>query len=234
MIEEVDFETFLYVSKNKLQVFVLDKKKLENLYREEFKIKDESNFKNLNDLSKFLDENIYKIEKLVGNFIKNIVLIIENDENLNVNISIKKKNYESFINQKYLKNYLTEIKDLFKENYEKQSIMHMIITNYIVNGKKQSLFASGLSGDYLCLEVNFLCISNDLIFLFDNLLEKYQIKISRYMCGNYIKNFFEENNCELSLMANKMKNGLNDNEVIVVPKNIENKGFFEKFFQLFS
>ena len=105
---------------------------------------------------------------------------------------------------------------------------------YIVNGKKQSLFASGLSGDYLCLEVNFLCISNDLIFLFNNLLEKYQIKISRYMCGNYIKNFFEENSCELSLMANKIKNGLNDNEVIVVPKNIENKGFFEKFFQLFS
>ena len=26
----------------------------------------------------------------------------------------------------------------------------------------------------------------------------------------------------------------NKNEVILIPKNIENKGFFEKFFQLFS
>ena len=31
-----------------------------------------------------------------------------------------------------------------------------------------------------------------------------------------------------------VRNGCNENEVILVPKNIENKGFFEKFFQLFS
>ena len=29
-------------------------------------------------------------------------------------------------------------------------------------------------------------------------------------------------------------NGLNKNEVQLVSKNIENRGFFEKFFQLFS
>ena len=35
-------------------------------------------------------------------------------------------------------------------------------------------------------------------------------------------------------MANKLQNGYNHNEIILVPKNIGNKGFFEKFFQLFS
>ena len=35
-------------------------------------------------------------------------------------------------------------------------------------------------------------------------------------------------------MANKLNNGLNKNEVQLVSKNIENRGFFEKFFQLFS
>ena len=56
------------------------------------------------------------------------------------------------------------------------------------------------------------------------------------MCGDYIKNFFkeDEDNSELSEMASKIKDGFNNNEVILVPKNIENKGFFEKFFQLFS
>ena len=39
---------------------------------------------------------------------------------------------------------------------------------------------------------------------------------------------------ELSMMANKLNNGLNKNEVKLVSKNKENKGFFEKFFQLFS
>jgi len=51
---------------------------------------------------------------------------------------------------------------------------------------------------------------------------------------NYINNFITDNATEFSSMAYKLKNGLNDNEVILIPKNIENKGFFEKFFQLFS
>ena len=234
MIEEIDLETYLYVSKQKLQIFLFDKKKFKNLYNQELKLHNDFNFQDLDILSNFLDENIFKIEKLVGNFIKNIILIIKNDKILYVNISVKKKNYEHFINQKYLENSLTEIKDLFKENYQDQTIMHMIIVNYIINGKKYSSFISDLSSDHLCLEVNFVSISNDLIFSLNKVLEKYQIKISKYICGNYIKNFFKEDNLELSEMAYKLKNGQNHNEVILVPKNIKNKGFFEKFFQLFS
>ena len=36
------------------------------------------------------------------------------------------------------------------------------------------------------------------------------------------------------MIANKLNNGLNKNEVQLVSKNVENSGFFEKFFQLFS
>ncbi len=91
MIEKADFETFLYISKNRYELFVNDKINLKNLYKQEFKIDDELNLNDLNYLSKFLDENIYRIEKLVGNFIKDIILIIENDEILNIDIGIKKK-----------------------------------------------------------------------------------------------------------------------------------------------
>ena len=88
--------------------------------------------------------------------------------------------------------------------------------------------------DYLFLEVNFISITNNLTFYFDKLLENYQIKIRRFMSGNYIKNYFNEDETDLSMMANKLNNGLNINEVQLVSKSIENKGFFEKFFQLFS
>jgi len=129
---------------------------------------------------------------------------------------------------------LTEVKDLFKENYQEQTIMHMVINNYLVNGKNYSSFENGLNSDNLCLEVNFISISNDLVITFDKILEKYQIKISQYLNTNYVKNCFKDDNIELSEMAYKLRNGYNDNEVILVPKHIENKGFFEKFFQLFS
>ena len=234
MIEEKEFEIFLFVSKRNFKIFVLDIEKSQNLYCEELTNSQDFNFQNLSILSKFLDENIFKIEKLVGYFIKDIILIIENDNNLNVNISIKKKNFINNINKKFLENSLAEIKDLFKENYQDQTIMHVILINYIVDGQKFFLFEDNLNSDNLCLEVQFISISNELTFIFDRLLEKYQIKISKYMCGDYIKSFFDQSDNELSVMANKLKNGFNDNEAVIIPKNTENKGFFEKFFQLFS
>ena len=234
MIEETDIETYLYLSKDKFKIYVFDKKKQKNLFKDELKVDHEFNFQDLYDLSKFLDKNVYKIERLTANFIKNIILIVDYDKNFNMKISTKKKNYENFIKKNYLYNSLIELKDLFKQYYQDQKIMHMIIDNYVVNGKKYSSLENNQNIQQLCLEVNFISLSNDLVFILEKLMEKYQITISKYMCGNYIKNYLDEDNIDLSLITFKLKNGMNDNEVILVPKNIENRGFFEKFFQLFS
>ena len=233
MIEDLDFETYLYISKDKFQIFVLNKKKLKNLYSQELKIEHQFDFKDLNILLNFLDKNIYKIEKLIGNFIKNIILIVENEKNLKINMGIK-KSYESSLKQKSFSSNLTELKDLFKKNYQDQTIMHMCIINYIIDGKRYSSFDTKLINDYFCIEVSFIAIDNKLVFALDNVLEKYQIKIKQYMCGNYINNFIGDTGDEISIIANKLRNGLNINEITIVPKHKENKGFFEKFFQLFS
>ena len=233
MIEDLDFETYLYISKDKFQIFVLNKKKLKNLYSQELKIDHQFDFKDLNILLNFLDKNIYKIEKLIGNFIKNIILIIENEKNLKINMGIK-KSYETSLKQKSFSSNLTELKDLFKKNYQDQTIMHMCIINYIIDGKRYSSFDTRLINDYFCIEVSFIAIDNKLVFALDNVLEKYQIKIKQYMCGNYINNFIGDTGDEISIIANKLRNGLNINEITIVPKHKENKGFFEKFFQLFS
>ena len=120
MIEEKDFEIFLYISKNKYQIFVYDKNNLKNLYNAEIENNDELE---LNILSKFLDKNIYKIEKMIKNFVRNIILIIEDDKVLELGISLKKKNYEKNIDQKHLENSLIEVKDIFRENYQDQIII---------------------------------------------------------------------------------------------------------------
>jgi len=219
MIKDTDFEIFLYVSKDKYQIFVYDKNNSINLYIDEIKNDDEIE---LNILSKFIDKNIYKIEKMIKKFIRNIILIIENDKVLEVSISLKKKNYEKNIDQKQLEKSLVEIKNIFRENYQDETIMHMIV----VNNKNND--------DYLFLEVNFISISNNFTFYFDKVLESHQIKISRYMSCRYIKSYISEDSTELFTMANKLNNGFNKNEVQLISKNVENIGFFEKFFQLFS
>ena len=231
MIENSDFETFLYISKSKYQIFVYDKNNLKNLYSEEIGYSDEIE---LNTLSKFLDDNIYKIEKKIKNFIRSIILIIEDDKILEIGISLKKKNYEKSENQKQLENSLVEVKDIFKENYQDLLIMHMVIVekenNFLLNNANNN-------DDYLFLEVNFISIPNKFTFYFDKLLENHQINIKRYMSGDYIKSFFDiesKESRELFVIANKLNDGLNKNEVQLISKSKENRGFFEKFFQLFS
>ena len=158
-------------------------------------------------------------------------MIIEDDKVLDVGISIKKKNYEKYIDQKYLENSLVEVKDIFKENYQNQIIMHMIIVenenNFLLNNTNSN-------DDYLYLEVNFISITNYLTINIDKLLANHQIKINRYMSGDYIKNFFNEDSTKLPAMASKLNNGLNKNEVQLISKSVKNNSFFEKFFQLFS
>ena len=234
MIKQTDFETFLYISRDRYLIFVDDKKNLKNLYKQEFKIDNEINLDDLSYLSKFLDENIYKIEKLVGNFIKDITLIIENEKILNTDIGIKKKKFKQLLNQNNIKNYLTELKDSFKENYQDQVIMHMLINNSDEDSIKNLSNDYDPNEGYLYLSVKFISISNNLTSLYEKLLKKHQIRVNQYMSGDYIQNFFGKDVDELSMLAIKLKNGFNKNEVRLISKNIENKGFFEKFFQLFS
>ena len=234
MTEETEFETYLSITPNKFGIYVFDTKNSNNLYDEEFKL--QSNNQNLNDkfLIKFLEKNIFKIEKLTGKFIKNIYLLIDSKNILNLSIGIKKKNYSNIINNKYLQNILTDAKDLFNENYQDYKIMHIIIKNYLVDNIHYSKLKSDLKGDQLCLELSFLSIRTDLCKQIEKILENYQIKVIKYLDKNYLEDFFKASNLQISQMAHKILNGHNLNEVKIVPKIVKKFGFFEKFFQLFS
>ena len=106
------------------------------------------------------------------------------------------------------------------------------------NDKNENNFSlnndNNKNNDYIFLEINFISITNNFTFYFDKLLESHQIKISRYMSCKYIKSYIGKDSNELSTMAHKLNNGLNENEVQLVSKSVKNRGFFEKFFQLFS
>ena len=91
MSNEFDFETYLNISPNKIGIYLLDKNKLVNLYFKEQNFKNNNNFIDINFLNEFLENNIFKIEKLIGRFIKNITLILESENILTLNIGLKKK-----------------------------------------------------------------------------------------------------------------------------------------------
>ena len=234
MIEVSQVQTYLIISKKNFTIYLFNKEKLKTLYFQKLDLENENNHLDFDNLNNFLNENIFKIEKLIGNFIKNIFIYLETEDIFNINIGLKKNNYEKKLQLNFLENLLVEAKDLIQENYDKCKISHMIIKKYIVNGKTYTNFISDLDADNLSLEINFKCLNENLLLQITNILDKYHIKIDRFLDLKYINSLFPDENDDPVLRFYKVLEGYNQNEVNLVPNNIKKAGFFEKFFQLFS
>ena len=234
MNKEIDFETNLIISYGKFEIFLLDIKNFKNIYHEEFNFRDVSGELDFNLLNEFLENNIFKIEKLAGNFINHINIVIENKSILISNISIKKKNYTGEITSVTLESMLTDVKDLFKENYNQHKLIHMIIDKYIIDGVSYSSLQDQISNDEVCLEIKLISISNLIILEIENVLKKYQIQVNNFFEKGYVKEFITDKQMDISQMAYNLKNGMNKNEIQITSKSSKKLGFFEKFFQLFS
>ncbi len=234
MSEDLEIHTYLTISPNEYGIYIFDQKNSKNLYKNSFKIEQINNSVDSNILNEFLEKNIFQIEKLIGKFIENIFVVLENNKILRVDFSIKKKNYGDLISQQIIENALVDAKDLFKESYNDSKIMHMIVENYLVDNDQYSLFDKNLNGTNFCLEVKFLYVSNNLSLNIEKVLEKYHIKVTQYFDGNYVKSLFKNDKIEISEMTFRVQNGFNENEIKLIPKNPKKKGFFEKFFQLFN
>ena len=61
MNKDLELEYYLSISPNKFGIYLFDKNNLKNLYKDELTTNRE--FLNLSDLKKFLDDNVFKIEK---------------------------------------------------------------------------------------------------------------------------------------------------------------------------
>ena len=187
MVEELEFDAYLNISNNKFGIYLFDKINMKNIYQKETKFNPVNEVIDIKLLILFLEDNIFKIEKLIGRFIKNIILIIESSRIFDLNIGIKKKDNKKTITKEYLKNTLTEVKDLVKETYQNQKIMHMIVNKYLIDGNHYSEFLTVIKSKHLCLEVQFILIPNNFVIEIDKVLEKYQIKIVRYLKKSKIK-----------------------------------------------
>ena len=234
MNDVVDFETYLIISHKKFEIHLLDIKNFKNLYQKEFNYETDSERIDLNFLSEFLEMNIFRIEKVAGNFVNTINVIIENNSILNFDLSLKKKNYSGNITNSFLENTLSDVKDLFQESYSQYKLMHMLINKYIIDGISYTSLKDKINSDEIFLEIKLISISNSIIFEIESILKKYQIQVNYYLDKEYIKNFYEHEKKEISHKAHKLLSGSNLNEVRIISKTSQKQGFFEKFFQLFS
>ena len=92
MTNKVDFQTFLYLNHNQFIIYVAEILSNEKIYSEKLQIEENSKELKISKLDEFLNINIFKIEKKLNNFIKDMYVILDSNEFHSIKLSIKKNN----------------------------------------------------------------------------------------------------------------------------------------------
>ena len=234
MNKEINYETFLFVGLKKFIISVNHKDNFKTIHKIEKSFSNELNEFQFEKLINFLDENIFYIEKKFNFFIKNIYIILEHNEFIPIGICIKKQNYGKIISKDDIIYSLNEIKNYCKKTFDEKKIIHMLIDNYIVDNKIYSLLPENLKSNNFAIDVKFICLSNSIIKNLEEILKKYQIAIQKLVESNYVSKLSFKSNDDIFLTTKKAVEGSNINEVKLLEKISKNKGFFERFFNLFS
>ena len=232
-MSNTEFETYLYISSEKFIILSKRNTDKEYFFKEKFIFDKLKKNLDLELLNQFLSENIFKIEKNINGFIKNINLIIEKNF-LEIKISIKKENYDKIIDKKILNYSLGDAKRQVKENYNNHEIIHLLLERYFINDQTYDYFPLNKKADNLIIDLNFLCLSKKLIKDLEQILRNYQISIKKIVSADYIENYFEDDNSDIFSNCQRIIEGINQNEVLLIAKNQKKLGFFERFFHLFS
>ncbi len=234
MNEELKFETYLFIDKKKLVICVIKKKTFEVIFKEEKLLNAYNEDFKLKSLDEFLAQNIFKIEKILKNFIKDTYIILDNKEFFPIEISIKKDHNGNSISQENLINPLNVLKNLCQFSFKDKKIIHMLIENYQIDDKDYSYLPENLKCNNFSLDIKFLCLSKNLIENYELILKRYHILINQILNAQYIQQFQDQKDPNIYTTASRIISGYNNNEISLVNKTLKNKGFFEKFFDLFS
>ena len=193
-----------------------------------------SNTKNFEILEKFLKNNILNIEKELSSYIENINLVIDHNDFLFANLSMK-YNFDGInFNVNHFNNSLIELKKYFKNTISNHEIIHMVINKFIIDGKVYSKLIEVSNYNKICIEIKFICLDRSIVKNLKNILSKYQIFVKNIICFKYLQEFENFNNSKSTIIAQKVLNGLNQNEIFYKKKSSKKHGFFEKFFNYFN
>ena len=233
MNNDMNEKIFLFISLEKTIIFALNSKK-QNLYKKELSNLDSQIFENLNELTNFLDKNIFSLEKKLNRFVNNINLIINHDDFFSINLSVKNRSEFKKMDISQINNLLLESKNHVKKSLDENEIIHMKINKFVIDGKDYISLPDDIDSSNFFVEVEFICLPKKLIKNVEKILINYQISINKILSYEYLCNFKSSPNENIFIVADNILNGLNQNEVFLINKSAKNKGIFEKFFNFFN
>ena len=182
----------------------------------------------------FLDQNIFDIEEEINCHIKEINLIINYDDFLTINVSTV-HDFNNYIDRPdNISNFLVNIKNNVINDAQGYDLTHMIINKFIIDGKEYSSIPNNNNCNNIIFEISFVCLKNNIYLNLKKIFSKYEILIKNISSYKYVSNFKNSEIDNIFELTDKLKNGLNQKEILFFNKPPKNNGFFEKFFNFFS
>ena len=237
-MKEKKFDIYLYISSIKLSVAVFEKSNItKSIFFKEFSCdtnlkKQEINFK---ETEKVIEKNIFEIEKFTENFLHDIYLIVDSPDSLNIGISLSKNNEGKKIQEKDVKYLIQDCKQQILSSNFNEDIAHIIVKNYVIDDMEYKYLPLNINCKKFSVNIEFICFPKILVKKLKDLFNNYQISINKIICGNYVRSFSSLDS-ELNICAAGLSlvEGANKQEVVIIPKKLQKKGFFERLFYLFS
>ena len=204
MINKSDFRTYLYLNHNQFIIYVAEILTNEKIYFEKFKI--EENFTELkfSKLDEFLNFNIFKIEKKLNNFVKDIYVILDSKKFHSIKLSIKKDNNGNLINSDALIHPLNDLKNLCQSNLQNEKIIHFLIEKYVIDNKFYKSLPENIKCNIFSLDTEFICLSKNLIENIEKILNKYHISLNQILSASYVEKFKDNSDNSISCCKNSV------------------------------
>ena len=174
MINNLENKIFLFLSFNKFTIVVLNSND-EFVYKKETLTNNKSNQIDTVFLDNFLSKNIFKIEKELNEFVKNIFLIIDNQHVFSIHLSVKNKIDNIIINSSSINKLLLEAKNSCKKTLENLDILHMKIDQFYIDGTYFKTLPEKKNCNNLSIDVSYICLPKKISKTIENVLRKYQI-----------------------------------------------------------
>ena len=226
---------FLSIERSKIMIGAFQSSNLQTVFFKKYNcelVLEEKNF-DLSNAEKIIEKIIVETEKATGQFINDIYLIIDSPSSSITELSLSKNNEGKKIEVRDILYLIQDCKQqILRSNFDKE-IVHIILNNYFVDGNITKVLPKDIECKKFSIDLQFICFSKEIIRKFEKLFNDHQININRIICTKYVKslvNLNDYNICELGL---KVVEGLNKQEVVLIPKKQEKKGFFERLFHFF-
>ena len=135
-----------------------------------------------NIATELIAEDLKEIEKKLDKVFNGINLIVNQREMSSTNMTSFKKLNGAKVEKRDLDYILNEGKISISENEEKNSILHILNSNFYLDKKRRDKIPLNIFGDHLGLQMTFVSLPKNNIKNIKNLFENNDLKVDRLLC----------------------------------------------------